>query len=286
MRYNECFYQSEDGLRLFYRDYAGPEASADTVLCIPGLTRNSRDFEGVAEHLQARFRVLCADLRGRGKSEYAPDPHNYNPGVYVADMIRLLASAGVDHAIFLGTSLGGLVTTMMVAMFRSLVRAAILNDIGPVVDQTGLERIASYVGTSGNYASWEDAAAGMREQNASVFPSFDNADWLRMARQLCAEQDDGSVQPDFDKNIAVPLQAAGAVPRSGLWPLFEAYAGIPTLAIRGDLSDILSAETLDAMKARISGLAHVTVPGVGHAPLLTEPVALKAIDAFLGSLND
>ena len=283
--YNECTYESEDGLQLFYRDYAGPHASAETVLCLPGLTRNSRDFEDLAAHLQARFRVLCADLRGRGKSQYAPDPQSYNPGVYVGDVVHLLKSAEVDQAIFVGTSLGGLITTMAANMHRPLVRAAIINDIGPVVEASGLERIASYVGTSGDYASWEAAAAGMREQNLTVFPSFGDADWMRMARQLCAEQADGRVRPDFDKNIGVPLREAGPAPAFDLWPLFEAYSGIPTLLIRGELSDILSAQTFDEMKDRVLGLKFALVPGVGHAPFLTENEALRAIDAFLADLG-
>jgi len=281
MRYRECTYQSEDGLRLFYRDYAGPDVSARTVLCLPGLTRNSQDFEVLAEHLQAHFRVLCADLRGRGKSDYAPDAHSYNLRMYAGDIVRLLDSADVAEAVFVGTSLGGLVTTMTLAMHQSLVRAAIINDIGPVIESSGLERIASYVNSVDGFASWQDAAAAMREQNSMAFPSFDDADWLRMARRLCVEQPDGSVRPDFDKHIAVPMREAGPAPTTDLWPLFEAYAGIPTLCIRGALSDILSAQTFREMKSRISRLQQALVPGVGHAPLLTEPQALAAIDSFL-----
>ena len=283
MRYRERRYQSEDGLRLFYRDYAGPDASARTVLCLPGLTRNSRDFEELAEHLQARFRVLCADLRGRGKSDYARDPYSYNLGMYVGDVARLLDSAGLTEAVFVGTSLGGLITTMMLATHQSLVGAAIINDVGPVIEASGLERIANYVDSVEGFASWQDAADVMRENNASVFPSFDHADWRRMARRLCVEQPDGSVRPDFDTNIAVPMREAGPASTFDLWPLFEAYAGIPALCIRGELSDILSAQTFDEMKARIAGLQQAIVPGVGHAPLLTEPEALEAIDRFLAA---
>ena len=283
-RFDKRSYQSEDGLQLFYRDYAGPSAAADAVVCLPGLTRNSRDFEDLAEHLKADFRVLCAEFRGRGKSGYAPDPRSYNAAVYVRDVALLLASAGVERAIFVGTSLGGIVTTLAATMIRSQVRAAILNDIGPVVEASGLERIASYVSTSHTFASWQDAAAAMREQNHLAFPSYSDADWMRMARRLCAEQEDGSIRPDFDEKIAVPLGEAGPASAVDLWPLFEAFARIPTLAIRGDLSDILSAETFDEMAARVPGLTRAVVPGVGHAPSLTEPEALRAIDDFLEAL--
>ena len=283
--YSERTFTSDDGLRLFYRDYGSPEQAAKAVLCIPGLTRNSRDFEDLAEHLIPDFRVLCADLRGRGQSEYASDPQSYNPAVYVRDMTLLLDAAGVEQAIFVGTSLGGLVTTMVVNMIRNRVQAAILNDIGPVVEPSGLQRIASYVGASGDYPTWDAAAAGMREQNLSVFPSFGDADWMRMAKRLCAECEDGTVRPDFDKNIAVPLAAGGDASTVDLWPLFEAFAGIPVLGVRGELSDILSSETFDAMKTRVPGLEQVLVRGVGHAPFLSEPEAVRAIDAFLGKIG-
>ena len=279
--YSEHTYTSSDGLNLYYRDYAGPSETAPVLLCLAGLTRNSRDFDDLAERLSGRYRVLSADLRGRGKSEYATDPMTYSPPVYVQDVESLLTAAGVKEAGFVGTSLGGLLTMMASSMIRHRVKAAILNDIGPVVDPSGLERISNYVGNTPEYGSWESAAQGFRELNQEVFPSWDDEDWMRMARRTCAQQFDGRIRTDYDAGIAIPMRESGPAPAIDLWSLFEALRGIPTLAIRGELSDILSAKTLAEMQARLPRLRQVVVPRVGHAPVLSEPEAIEAIDDFL-----
>lgn len=280
-KYSEHTYTSTDGLRLYYRDYAAPRETAPVLLCLPGLTRNSRDFDDLAEHLRNRYRVLCADLRGRGKSEYATDPLTYSPPVYVQDVEKLLMAAEVEAAGFIGTSLGGLLTMMAASMIRHRVRAAVLNDVGPVIDPTGVARISSYVGNTPEYDSWESAAKGYRALNQDVFPTWDDKDWMRTVRRTCAERSDGSIRADYDPNIAVPMRESGPEPAIDLWSLFEALSGIPTLAIRGELSDILSAQTLVEMQVRLPSLRQVVVPCVGHAPVLSESESIKAIDGFL-----
>lgn len=279
--FREHTFTSTDGLKLYYRDYTGPSETAPVLLCLPGLTRNSRDFEDLARHLGSRYRVLCADLRGRGKSEYATDPMTYSPPVYVRDIERLLSAAGVKAAGFIGTSLGGLLTMMAAGKIRHRVKAAILNDIGPVVDPAGLRRISSYVGNTPEYDSWESAAQGFRELNQAVFPSWNDEDWMRMVGRSCAEQSDGRIRTDYDAGIAIPMRQGGAAPAIDLWSLFEGLRGIPTLAIRGELSDILSAKTFAEMQARLPELHQVLVPRVGHAPVLSECEAIEAINGFL-----
>jgi len=280
----ERTYLSKDGLKLFYRDYAGPPNTPLTVLCLPGLTRNGRDFSGIAEHLAKTYRVLCADFRGRGKSEYAKDPMTYQPVTYVQDMDALLQSAGVESAAFIGTSLGGLVTMLSASMIRSRVKAAILNDIGPAIEAEGLARIQQYVGKAKNVASWEEAAAAVKSINAIAYPKMDDAGWMAVARKLYAEQPDGTLRADYDPNIAVPFNANGPAPAVDLWPVFAAMAPLPVMVIRGELSDILSSAVVTKMSAAMPSLHTVVVPEVGHAPYLMEPAALTAIDSFLSEV--
>ena len=282
--FTEHRYSSGDGLNLYYRDYAGPANPAQTLLCLPGLTRNARDFDELADQLATKHRVLCADLRGRGKSDYAKDSSSYHPIEYLRDTERLLNSAGVDQAVFIGTSLGGVLTMMAASLMRARVKAAVINDIGPVVEASGVQRIQGYVGQEADFPSWEAAAAAMRRRNAEMFPRWDHEDWMRMVRRSCAEHADGKVRTDYDKRIAEPFRESGPAPATDLWSLFEAMKSIPVLAIRGDLSDILSESVFVKMKARVPGLRQAVVPEIGHAPLLTEPEALAAIEAFLDSL--
>ncbi len=283
--YKERTFASADGLQLCYRDYHGSPAQAP-VLCLPGLTRNSRDFEQLAEHLCVRRRVLAPDLRGRGRSAYDPDPMNYNPATYLGDVLALLSAAGVEGVVVIGTSLGGLLAMMLVVAKRDAVVAVVLNDVGPEVDPAGLERIQGYVGKGEAVATWDEAAAAVRASNAIVFPDFEADDWLAMAQRTYARGDDGLLRPDYDPRIAEPFsQPGGATPAGDLWPLWSQLGQVPTLAFSGELSDILAEKTLERMREEKPDLECVTVPRVGHAPLLTEPVCIAAIDRFLDTLE-
>lgn len=277
----DCFYTAADGLKLFYRDYPGPPGALP-VLCLPGLTRNSADFENLALHLQDRHRVLTPDMRGRGRSEYAKDPATYTPLVYVQDMARLLRHAGIARAAVIGTSLGGLMAMLMAGLMRHRLAAVVLNDVGPALDANGIARIRAYVGKMGPFASWEQAAAQARAIGAVAFPHYGDAEWRAFARRSFTERN-GQIVVDYDPNIAAPLQQPGAA-APDLWPMFDALAGIPTLAIRGQTSDILSEETFKAMQARHPAMAALTIAGVGHAPSLDEPPARAAIDILLSGV--
>lgn len=276
------FYSSPDGLKLHYRDYPGPPEAPFTVLCIPGLTRNARDFEDLAPHLARTYRVICAELRGRGLSEYAKDPATYVPPVYVRDMRALLDSAGLAQVALIGTSLGGIVSMIMAAAMPQRVLGVVLNDIGPEIDPAGLARIASYVGKSRPISTWEEAAAAVEMLDGTIFPGYSKTDWQRMARRRFVEDATGALRPDYDLNISKPF--SGNAAEVNLWPFFGRLKKMPALAIRGGTSDLLSPQVFARMKREVPHLQQATVPPHGHAPHLDEPEALHAIDGFLASL--
>lgn len=284
----ERFWDSADGLRLFARDYAGGGGPArPPVVCLHGLTRNSRDFEAVAPWIAARGRrVLALDVRGRGRSDRAPDPSSYQPAVYAADVLALFAQAGIARAVFVGTSMGGLIAMTLAAMNSGVVAGAVLNDVGPELSPVGLARIGGYVGQgTGQGApvrSWDEAAEYARRTNVAAFPAYGPEDWSAFARRLFREDEEGRPVLDYDPAIAAPFRAAPAGPAPDLWPLFAGLAaGRPTLLVRGALSDLIDADIARRMRAAAPAMAYAEVPRVGHAPMLTEPEARAALAAFL-----
>lgn len=280
---NGRYFTSDDGLRLYYRDYAARTPGKLPVLCLPGLTRNSRDFADVAQRLQRDRRVLCADLRGRGRSQHDPNWQNYHPGTYLADVAALLADAGVERCIFFGTSLGGILTMLTAATRPQLVAAAILNDIGPEVDPAGLARIASYVGRFPPARTWDEAVATVRATYELALPGLSEGQWADYARRSYSDVD-GAPRLDMDPMIGEAVRAAPAATAPDLWPVFNALAAVPTLVLRGATSDILAPATLDRMQALKPDLMRVEVAQRGHVPLLDEPEAVAAVDAFLARL--
>jgi pimeloyl-ACP methyl ester carboxylesterase len=281
--YSDEYFTNSDGLRQHYRDYHRAGPTAPVVLCMPGLTRNARDFEEVAEHLADRCRVICVEQRGRGLSDRDPDPSRYQPITYVGDMMALLEHLGVRQVVALGTSLGGLMTILMQAMHPGVFSAAIINDIGPEVDPVGLKRIQGYVGKTSAPKSWDEAITQVQTANTGIFPHFTAADWDQFARKLYIEVD-GVIRADYDPLISQNLNQNEETAAPDLWTVFRAMTAIPLLVIRGELSDILSEITLGVMAQVHPEMVSVTVPGVGHAPLLREPECLAAIDALIGRL--
>ncbi|MCR9128432.1 MAG: alpha/beta hydrolase [Alphaproteobacteria bacterium] len=281
--YSEHFFTAPDGVKTYYRRYPASGAGDKLpALCMHGLTRNSRDFEDVAPRIAAAGRtVIAVDVRGRGRSDYDPKPENYNPGVYVQDMLGLLDEARIERVAAVGTSMGGLMTMIMAASRPGVVASAVLNDIGPVIDPKGLKRIQGYVGGAGPFDSWDEAAEAVRGINGVAFPNeTGHAFWLAFARRVCRQREDGTVAFDYDKAISQPVQAGDVAPPD-LWPFFDALAPVPILLVRGALTDLLAEDTVQEMSRRSPSMSRVDVPNVGHAPLLTEPVAAEAIDAFL-----
>ena len=276
-------WQSRDGLTLSARVYPGDRASTP-VVCLPGLTRNSRDFEGLAAAIAPARRVICPDLRGRGRSQYSPVSATYNPAQYCDDTLLMLAAMGVDRFVAIGTSLGGIMTMLLASIAGSRIAGAVLNDIGPDIDPAGLARIRSYVGVTKSYADWDAAARALAVAQADVYPGLAHDGWLQLARRWMRE-DAGLVVFDYDMAIAEPILADdGTAPAPDLWPLFDALAGRPVLVVRGGASDILSRETADAMAARYQDVELLTLPGIGHAPTLDEPGSRDAVARLLGQI--
>jgi pimeloyl-ACP methyl ester carboxylesterase len=272
------------GLGLYARDYARVGGPARLpVICIHGLTRNSADFEEVAPWIAAQGRrVIAIDVRGRGLSERDPDPKRYNPKVYCQDVLALMDAAGIARAVFIGTSMGGIITMAIAARRLSAIGAAVLNDVGPVISMAGLERIKNYVGKGRPVESWDDAAAYIKSINEVAFPQNTMADWLVWAKRTFREEN-GRVVLDYDPKIAAAIQGAKLKPTSLVAKmLYRRLArNRPTLLIRGANSDIVGPGEARYMREAAPGLEYAEVPGVGHAPMLGEPAARAALSSFL-----
>lgn len=279
-QWNDIWYQSLDGLQLYARDYSRADAPL-TVLCMHGLTRNSADFEEIAAHLSKKYRVVSVDQRGRGRSAYDPNPENYQLPVYCGDMFKLIAEHIPGPVVALGTSMGGLMTMVMSAMKPGIFAGTILNDIGPVIETSGLEKIKGYIGKGQVFESYEQAAQLISIVGVTAFPKFTEADWVAFAHKACRQRADGRVEFAYDPKIAVPiLEADTALTPPDMWPMFDALKPAPLLVVRGGLSDLFSDETAQKMVSRHGNAEKVTVPDVGHAPTLSEPVVVDAIDQY------
>lgn len=278
--YAEIHWQSHDGLRLYARVYEGPAAIAPTVLCLHGLTRNSRDFEDLAPHLQRRYRVIVPDLRGRGFSARDPNPQHYQPAVYVQDILALLGSVDAPRVAVVGTSLGGMLAMMLGSSHPTRIAGIVLNDIGPEIDPVGIERIKQYAGRLPPARTWKVAIAQTVAVYGDAWPGLPGDRWAALARRGYREDAAGVVELDADPNIGEALRAAPAATLD-LWPLWGALRKVPTLAIRGARSDILSAATFARMKREYPDLQQLEVANRGHVPLLDEPECIAALDAFL-----
>jgi pimeloyl-ACP methyl ester carboxylesterase len=276
----EYWFDSHDGLRLYSRVYASAAADAPVVLCLHGLMRNSRDFGALAVQLAARHRVIVPDMRGRGLSARDPNFNNYQIPVYLQDVLTLLAGLGAAHASIIGTSMGGLMAMLLAVTQPKLVSRIVLNDVGPEVDPRGLERIRGYAGRAAPVRSWAEAAAQVRADYGSAWPDLSDARWDEIARLSYRANAQGVPEADADPLIRELLRdTSPAAPN--LWPFWGKLAQVPTLAIRGAHSDILSAATLQRMQREKPDLQALTVANRGHAPLLDEPECVAGIERFL-----
>ncbi len=279
-RFTDGYWWSNDGLRLHYRDYAG-RADRPAILCLHGLTRNARDWHDVAMRLAGEWRLIVPEMRGRGESAYARDPMTYVPLVYMQDVEALLNQLDLPRVVAFGTSLGGILTMLLAATDRDRIAAALLNDIGPELDPVGLGRIRGYVGRQVSHPTWMHAARCMAEGNGPAYPGYAVEDWLHMAKRLHRLNSAGRILLDYDMKIAEPFRVPGNEAGLDMWSAYAALAGKPVGIVRGDLSDILSARVADAMVAQGPGAELAVVPGVGHAPTLSEPEGIAAIDRLL-----
>lgn len=275
-------FTSRDGLSLYFRDSGDPFSPRTPVLCLPGLTRNSRDFAALARRLAATRRVLCPDYRGRGQSDYDPDWRNYHPRTYLDDLRHLLAVAGVGRVVAIGTSMGGILAAGMAVAMPTVLAGAVINDVGPEIGLRGLDRIVAYMQDAGPLPDWNAAVAKLRA-NFPNLPAYENGDWLKIAQATYRESHDGLLRPDWDVRLVKPL-LAGGTEGYNLIALFSALRAVPVLLVRGERSDVLHADAFERMGALLPSARRLTVSSVGHAPSLSEPAAKDALDDFLHAL--
>lgn len=288
--FKDLFSSAPDGLRLHARDYRPPVSHHLPVVCLPGLARTAADFHELAlalsQHRHRPRRVLAVDYRGRGLSAYDPDWKHYDIHVELSDVLSQLTVAGIPEAIFVGTSRGGLISMALSAVQPSVIRGVVLNDIGPVIEAKGLLRIRGYVGKLPMPRSFEEGAGILKQLADAQFSILGHEEWLRFARRTWHEAD-GRLVPSYDVNLLKGLEALDLeAVMPALWPLFEGLQPFRVLALRGANSDILSAQTLEEMKARHPRLDTLTVPGQGHAPLLGDHPTLTRIASFITQVED
>ena len=283
-RGTSLFVSAQDGLRLHVREYGTRVASGLAVVCLPGITRTVADFAELAPALAAappRRRVIAIDSRGRGRSEYDSNPENYNFVVELGDIVSVLTALAIGPAIFVGSSRGGILTMLLGAAHPTAIAGVVLHDIGPVVEPKGLARIKGYVGKLSQPRSFEDGADILRRVRSAQFPKLTADQWLAAARRAW-QMKDGALVPTYDVRLARTLASVDMErPIPSLWNQFDTLAAMPMLVIRGGNSDILSAETVAAMRARREQMEVIEVADQGHVPLLEGESLLRGVIRFV-----
>ncbi len=283
LMFKDDYCWTADSVRLHYRDHEG-DPRRPALLCLPGLTRNLKDFDAIAAHFAPRYRVVSVSMRGRGDSGFAKDALTYVPLTYMQDVGRLIELAGLERFVIIGTSLGGLIGLLLDVTQRSRIAGLVLNDLGPDLEAAGLARIRSQVGRGNGWPTWLHAARDLADKQAAIYPGWGLQDWLEHAKRLCRVSREGRIIWDYDPQIAAPFALPHADAALDLWLALESYRNRPVLSIRGELSDVFSAATQAAMQERLPGMTALTVPAVGHAPTLMEPRALAALESWLESV--
>jgi len=288
--FREIFYDAPDGLKLYARVYE-PARATDSLplVCLPGLTRNARDFHELAlalsQHPETPRRVISFDYRGRGRSAYDPDFTHYNIGTEAGDAIAGLGVLRIDRAVFLGTSRGGLIIHILAAIAPQLLAGAILNDIGPEIAPAGLLQISQYLNNPRLPKSWTEAAQIQRAVHGAAFPALRDADWMRFAHAIYREID-GTIRPDYDPNLVKTLQGIDFTQKlPDLWAQFDLLAELPLLVIRGENTPLLARETVEEMTRRHPVLQVINVAGQGHAPMLETGRLPELIAAFVAGVD-
>jgi pimeloyl-ACP methyl ester carboxylesterase len=273
-----------DRVSLYARDYEG-ESSRTPLLCLSGLTRNLRDFEPLIRRIDGARRIIAMDYRGRGRSDYAPDPKTYRIDVETGDALALLDHLGIARAAVIGTSRGGLIAMAMAARALDRLAGVLFNDIGPVIDKAGLLRIRSYLGKAAHFTSWDDAAGALKRTHAGF--DLPEEEWLAYARRIYREES-GLPHIDYDLRLGETFPSAEEIETSAapdLWPLFDMLKPLPCAVLRGEHSDLLGEATVAQMARRHPDLITRTVSGRGHVPFLDEPESLAAIQEWLARVD-
>ena len=282
------FVLAPDALRLHVREYGAHRASGVSVVCLPGLARTTADFDALAPALafgDPARRVIAIDSRGRGQSEYDPDPQHYNLAIELSDVLAVLTALQIGPAVFVGSSRGGILTMLLAAAHPEMIAGAVLHDIGPVIEPSGVARIKGYVGKLPQPGSFTEGAEILRALFAAQFPKLLAAQWLAAAQRTW-KVEGGALVPTYDVELAHALTEVDLEhPLPPLWNEFDALASVPVLVIRGANSDILSAATVNAMRSHHPALQSIEVPDQGHVPLLDEPDLIDRIAAFVRSCD-
>jgi pimeloyl-ACP methyl ester carboxylesterase len=287
--FEDIRFTTRDGLTLYARCYPAADGPSPRrpVLCLPGLTRNGRDFHELALALSAAGDgprdVFTLDFRGRGLSDSDKDWKNYAVPVETLDVLDFIAREELSGCGIVGTSRGGLVAMVMAATQPTTLGPVVMNDIGPVIEWKGLARISAYAGRIPLPGSWREAAKLVRDMSVRAFPAVPEADWEPIARQWFNERN-GLPAPGYDNEIARSLSVLDG-PMPELWAQYEAMRHVPVLVLRGENSDILSEKTMTEMVRRHPDAAALTVPGQGHAPMLRDHVTNDAIKGFFASTD-
>lgn len=284
-QFRDVFCQSADGLKLHAKVIGPNDSTALPVLCLPGLTRTTDDFDDIARAIATSpstpRKVVAIDYRGRGLSDYDPDPAKYAVPVELGDVLAIAASLGISRAILLGTSRGGLISMAMAAAQPKLLAGVILNDIGPALEIDGLMKIKGYIANPPPRKTWNEAAHGLKELFGTVFPSLTDDEWTAWARRAFREKAGGGLERTYDLKISHTLDGLDpSNPLPQVWELFDAMAGVPLMLIHGALSDLLSVQGVKDMVTRRPDIDLVTVADQGHAPLLADKPTMDRIVAF------
>jgi pimeloyl-ACP methyl ester carboxylesterase len=278
----EYFLASVDGVSTYVAEYdAFGAETGPPIVCLHGLTRNSKDFRDIVEPLQGMGRrVVTLDVRGRGKSDRDPNWANYNPLVYAQDVLMVLEKRAIERAVFIGTSMGGIITMIIASFAPHKIAGAVLNDVGPELHMAGVKRIQGYVGVSQTAKTWEEAALRLKAVGDSTYPGRELSFWIDLIQRNSIMTPAGIVY-DYDPAIAQAGTIAPDAPLPTLWDQFAALQPIPTACIRGALSDLLSSDIVARMAEVKPDLIIAEVPRVGHAPMLNEPEAWRAIEMIV-----
>jgi len=283
--FRDAFCQSADGLKLHAKVIGPDNSSALPVLCLPGLTRTADDFDDIAHAIatdsRAPRKVVAVEYRGRGLSDYEPDPAKYAVPVELGDVLTITASLGITRAILLGTSRGGLISMALAAVQPKLLAGIVLNDIGPSLEIGGLMKIKGYIANPPERRTWDEAAHGLKDLFGSVFPSLSDAEWMAWTRRAFREKAGGGLERTYDLKLAKTLEGVTPdTPLPPIWELFDKLAGIPLMLVHGGLSDLLSPQGVQEMVARRPDIDLVEVADQGHAPLLADKATMDRIVAF------
>ncbi|MFI0848736.1 alpha/beta fold hydrolase [Mesorhizobium sp. IMUNJ 23232] len=287
--FTDFFYLSKDGLRLHARVYGDGDHARTPAVCLPGLTRNVRDFHELAlflsTHPETPRRVIAFDYRGRGASAYDPNWKNYNIVTEAEDILAGIDALGISEAAFIGTSRGGLIIHMLAAMRLSVLKASVFNDIGPVVEAVGLAHIRSYLENASPAATFAQAEQAQRAIHGADFPALSDQDWARMVKAIYRDEN-GRPVADYDPalvNTVIALDLRQSLP--ALWERFEALRAVPVMVIRGENTRLLSTGTVAEMEQRHSGMEVITIAGQGHPPMLETGDLPERIARFLAKLD-